>query len=156
MTDKPQGSYFYRIGMHLLKIRDITGAIEAFTTSIALHSDALSFCYRGYAYFDATNYNKALEDYTRAVDLNDSSVPEVYFFRGTVNGLLKNYGGAIQDLTKAIELQVKDWLADAYYYRGANFGAIGEYDMATDDMRMAARAGHGPAQEFLKARGLGW
>lgn len=36
MTGKPEGSYLYRMGMQLLKNGEITGAIEAFTTSIAL------------------------------------------------------------------------------------------------------------------------
>lgn len=158
MNNKQQkeGTYFYRMALHLLKHVGISEAIEAFTTSIALTSDALSFCYTGYAYFNLYQYEKADADYTKAIELDDISVPEVYFFRGTLNGLLKEYGNAIQDLTKAIELEDEGWLADAYYYRGASFGAVGEYDMAIDDMRMAARAGHGPAKEFLKKRGLGW
>ena len=86
-------------------------------------------------------YDKALADYTSAIRLDDPSIPEIYYFRGTLNGLLGNNGEAIQDLTKAIELTGEGWLVEAYYYRGANFGAIGEYDMAIDDMRMAARAG---------------
>lgn len=156
MTDKPEGTYFCRMALHLLKYVGISEAIEAFTTSIALSSDALSFCYRGYAYFNLYQYEKAHADYTKAIELSDASVPEVHFFRGTLNGLLKNYGDAIQDLTKAIELYDEGWLADAYYYRGANFGAIGEYDMAVDDMRMAAKAGHRLAQKFLRRRGLEW
>lgn len=102
--------------MHLLAIDDMTGAIEAFTTSITLGPDARSFCYRGYTYFNLNNYDQALADYTKAIELDGSTVPEVYFFRGTLNGLMKNYGDAIQDLTKAIELQGEQWQADAHYY----------------------------------------
>lgn len=43
MTDKPEGAYYYRMGMHLLEIGDMTGAIESFITSIALSPDELSF-----------------------------------------------------------------------------------------------------------------
>lgn len=156
MPDKPEGSYFYRIGIQLLKNVGISEAIEWLTASIALTPDALSYCYRGYTYFNGNQYEKALADYTTAIACNDPTVPEVYFFRGTLNGLLKNYGDAIADLTKAIELNDEGWLAEAYYYRGANFGAIGEYDMAVEDMRVAAQAGHRLAREFLTAKGVKW
>jgi tetratricopeptide (TPR) repeat protein len=85
-----------------------------------------------------------LRTYTSAILLNDISIQEVCYFRGTLNGLLENHGDAIQDLTKAIDLKGEDWLVEVYCYRGANFGAIGEFDMAIDDIRVAARAGHEP------------
>jgi tetratricopeptide (TPR) repeat protein len=156
VTDKTESDYHFRVGIRLLANGELSEAREAFTTSLTLGMQPKALCYRGLAYFMGKEYGKALADYTSAIELDDPSIPEVYYFRGTLHSLLRNNGEAIQDLTKAIELQDEGWLADAYYYRGANFGAIGEYDMAIDDMRMAAGAGHGPAREFLKLRGLGW
>jgi tetratricopeptide (TPR) repeat protein len=156
MEGQVRTTYFFRIGLQLLNSGETSEAIDAFTTSLSLMTNARAFCYRGLAYFTGNEYGKALVDYTKAIEFKEPSVPEAYFFRGTLNGLLKNYGEAIQDLTKAIELNGETWLVEAYYYRGANFGAVGEYGMAIDDMRMAARAGHRQAREFLKLRGLGW
>ena len=62
MTDNPQGTYFYRMDMHLLKHVGISEAIEAFITSIALTPDALLFCCRGLSYFNLNEYHKALAD----------------------------------------------------------------------------------------------
>lgn len=148
--------YFFRLGLRFLEHGEVSEAIEAFTTSIALAPDARSFCYRGLTYFKSKDFPKALSDYTRAIELDDPSVPEAYYFRRTLQGLLSNYDDAIQDLTKLIEQQGEDWMTEAFYYRAASFGAIGEYCMAIDDMRVAAKAGHGPAREFLRAKGLGW
>ena len=156
MTDKTESDYHFRVGIRFLANGELSEAIEALTTSLTLGIHPKALCYRGLAYFMGKEYDKALADYTSAIRLDDPSIPEIYYFRGTLNGLLENHGEAIQDLTKAIELNGEAWLVEAYYYRGANFGAIGEYDMAIDDMKVAARAGHGPAREFLKLRGLDW
>ena len=156
MTDKTKSDYHFRVGIRFLANGELSEAREAFTTSLTLGIHPKALCYRGLAYFMGKEYDKALADYTSAIRLDDPSIPEIYYFRGTLHGLLGNNGEAIQDLTKAIEFKGEDWLADAHYYRGANFGAIGEYDMAIDDMRMAARAGHKLAQEFLRAKGLKW
>lgn len=156
MTDKTESDYHFRVGIRFLANGELSEAIEAFTTSLTLGTHPKALCYRDLAYFMGKEYEKALVDYTSAIRLDDPSIPEIYYFRGTLHGLLGNNGEAIHDLTKAIELHGEAWLVEAYYYCGANFGAVGEYDMAIDDMRMAAGAGHGPAREFLRAKGLGW
>jgi tetratricopeptide (TPR) repeat protein len=149
-------TYYFDMAMRLLEHGEPSGAIEAFTASIALNPNAMSYCYRGFAHFRLKEYDKALADYTKAIELDDPSVPEVHYFRATVNSLMGNNGDAIQDYTKAIVLKGEGWLLEAYFYRGANFGTIGEYDMAIDDMRVAANAGYQAAQEFLKSKGLKW
>jgi tetratricopeptide (TPR) repeat protein len=100
------------MGMHLLKHAGIAEAIEAFITSIALTPDPLLFENRGYVcvFQSKREYHKALVDYTGAIQFDDPSIPEIYYFRGTLNGLLENHGDAIQDLTKAIDLKGEDWL----------------------------------------------
>jgi tetratricopeptide (TPR) repeat protein len=156
VADKIEFDHFFRIAMQFLDQGNGSEAIEVFTKLIALAPDARAFCYRGLAYFMGKEYDKALADYTSTIRLDDPSIPEICYFRETLHGLLGNNGEAIQDLTKAIELNGETWLVEAYYYRRANFGAIGEFDMAVDDMMVAAGAGYKPAQEFLKKRGLRW
>lgn len=76
MTEKHEFDYYYESGMRLLAAEDVSGAIEAFTTSIALKNDAKAMCYRGLAYFTLKEYDKALADYTRAIQINDVPIPE--------------------------------------------------------------------------------
>lgn len=131
-------------------------AIEAFTASITLQPNATCFCYRGLSEFEVDEFDKALEDYTRAIELDDSNVPEAYYFRGVLYGQMGDHGDAIVDLSAAIKLNDQIWIADAYYHRAASFDAVGEYEMCVDDMMVAARYEFEPAQMLLLSKGLRW
>jgi hypothetical protein len=87
-------------------------AIEAFITSIALTPDPLLFENRGYV---CVFQSKRVPQgpcglYQRHPQFDDTSIPEIYCFRGKLKGLPENHGDAIQDLTKAIDLKGEDWL----------------------------------------------
>jgi PGF-CTERM protein len=69
---------------------------------------------RGAAYYDLKQYERAIEDYSKAIELNPNYVG-AYINRGVTYYDLKQYERAIEDFDKAIELNPN--LAEAYDYR---------------------------------------
>ena len=60
------------------------------------HNQALSNCKLG-------NYNEAINDFNKAIDLNPNNA-NTFYLRGHTATLLRNYNEAIDDFNKAIEL----------------------------------------------------
>ena len=97
---------------------------------------------RGYAYQELKQYQKALADYNKAIELNPQYAL-AYSNRGEVHYYLKNYTQAIDDLNKAIELGLEGTnLGEALYYRGLAYEKLGDNARAEAD--------------FAKARALGY
>src|ERR1700761_6866241 len=61
------------------------------------------------------DYQGAIDDFTKAIELNPKSA-DAYFYRANANSNLQKNEEAVADFTKTIELNPKK--ADAYYYRG--------------------------------------
>ena len=61
------------------------------------------------------DFNGAIQDYTKAVELN-TNYPEAYSTRGYAKSILEDYKGAIHDCSKSIELNPNH--AFAYSIRG--------------------------------------
>lgn len=83
--------------------------------------------------YNEPNYDKAIEDYTKAIELNPNFA-DAYYNRGLAWVAIKEkeYDKAIKDYTKAIEL--KPDYADAYYNeRGLAWKAKGKYKEAIND-----------------------
>lgn len=131
--------YFHQEGLQLLEQGHALEAVEAFTAAIDMMPDTISFCYRGLCYFEVNEFDRALADYIKAIELDDESVPEASYFRGMLHGQMGNHGEAIADLSKAIESKGQVRIAEAYYHRAAVFGEVGEHDMGIDDMTISAR-----------------
>ena len=74
-------------------------------------TDATGFVDRGNRYSRNGVYGKAIEDYTKALEL-DQDHPEAYYNRGCSWYEVGRYDDAIADLTRAIELNPT---ADYYY-----------------------------------------
>ena len=79
-------------------------------------NDAMSWHSRGLVYYDLKQYDKAIADFSKAIELKPDYV-EALNSRGSVYYDLKQYDKAIADYSKAIELK-PDYKA-AWYYRGA-------------------------------------
>jgi len=92
---------------------------------------------RGKEYFDDTNWEMAIDEYTKAIQLNPG-LPLVYFHRGVSHTRLgetksPSYGlqdhrNAVADYDKAIQLD-PDY-APAYFYRGFSYNERGHYGVA--------------------------
>ena len=85
---------------------------------------------RGAAYGEKGEYDHAIEDYTKAVNLKPNYA-EAYSNRGDAYGKKGDYDHAIEDCNKAIQL--KPNLAEAYLNRGVAYGKKGDYDHAIED-----------------------
>ena len=77
--------------------------------------ETLAYNNRGNAKSDLQDYQGAIADYTKAIEINPQLAP-AYYNRGLAKYDLKDYQGAIADYSKAIEINPQ--YADAYYNRG--------------------------------------
>lgn len=91
---------------------------------------AIGFHNQGVIFYDSGDYDKAIESYTKAIELNINYI-EAYNNRGISYRYLKEYEKAIADINKAIEL--KPNYANAYHYRGICYNDSGDYEKAIAD-----------------------
>jgi tetratricopeptide (TPR) repeat protein len=95
---------------------------------------AYEYFNRGLEAYQNNDYNKALADYTKAIEI-DPKYATTYTARGATYGALKQYSKEIADYTKAIELDPT--YAPAYYNRGIAYDDIKQYDRAIADYTRA-------------------
>lgn len=109
-------------------IRLFTNAIEAGNLSqeelLSAHSN------RGMAYSRVKQYNRAIADYSIAIDIKPGHA-DYYVNRGVAYNCKKEYAKAIADYSKAIEIDPKD--ASTYYFRGYSYSDKGQNDKAIAD-----------------------
>jgi tetratricopeptide (TPR) repeat protein/GTPase SAR1 family protein len=92
--------------------------------------DATIYHNQGEVYAGLGEYDRAIANYTRAIELDPKEV-SVYSDRGLAYARRKEYQQAIADYTRAIELDPKDvW---TYYQRGSVYHDLKEYEKAIVD-----------------------
>ena len=90
--------------------------------------------YKGYKAVENGNYQEAIANYTRAINL-DSSFSEAYRYRGIARCYAKNYYEAIPDFDIAIKLDPED--AASYNGRGAVYEELHILKVAIQDYAKA-------------------
>lgn len=102
-------------------------AIEAYTKAIELNPDmAKAYLQRGNAYLAVGNYEQAIKDLSKAIELKINYKPDyavAYVYRGSAYENSDNYKQAIKDYSKAIELTPDK--ADFYNDRGFAYSKLG-------------------------------
>jgi len=96
---------------------------------------ALVYVHRGLAYFNEACYPEALDDFTKALEINKNA--KTFYLRGITHRMLKNSAAALDDLQKAIALdpyQPDFWFAKAQLYFHS-----GDYLAARQDMEAALK-----------------
>jgi len=138
----------FTVGMARLSAKDWDGAIFGFTDALNQTTEdvpALSkgvvYNYRGRAYGMSGNYDLAIQDYNKAIELNPKYAL-AYTNRGFAYGRQGNSDLAIQDFTKAIKLDPNDAATYsnrgiAYSNRGVAYSDKGNYDLAIQDYNKA-------------------
>src|SRR4030043_367011 len=111
-----------------------------------------AFCNRGKAFADSGNYQKAMEDYEKAIKLNPFR-PWAYVNRGIINKKLGNYQKAIEDYNMAIMIMPK--YKTAYITRGTVHEASGNYQQAIEDYDMAIKTDPKDADAYYN-RGISY
>jgi tetratricopeptide (TPR) repeat protein len=120
-------------------------AIKLYTKAIAsgeLSREDLSKVYnnRGEAWDDRGDSDKAIADYTKAIEINPQYI-SAYYNRGVAWYDKGDYDKAIVDYTKAIEIDPK--FALAYQNRGHAWEKKGDSDKAIADYKKAVELQQG-------------
>ena len=116
-------------------IYDIQGgkyeqAIENINKSIEMKKDwEIPYFYRAVAYHALENYDEAMLDYTKAIQLNDK-MTDAYYNRAKIilsnqNSTMADIHNAVEDLEKALNLDEK--FVDALYAMAAAYKKLGDY-----------------------------
>src|ERR1700741_3153535 len=109
--------------------------------------DAEAYNHRGIAYYKQGQYDQAIADYTKALQIKPSDA-EVYNNRGVVYGVTGQYDQAISDFTKALEINPK--YAEAYNNRAYAYYYMKDYGRAWADLHEAQQLGAKIDTGFLK------
>ena len=83
-----------------------TEAMEALSQAIEKYErHAQAYERRGYVNFLLKNYEDALYDYTKSIDISKNN-PEAFYGRGNINMLLENFENAAEDFAAAIKMSI--------------------------------------------------
>lgn len=121
-------------------IEELTLAIESRDLPQAELGNAYND--RGIAYMSEDDHDRAIADYTKAIELNPQCAPAFLNNRASVYISKGDLGKAIADCTRAIELDPKN--AVAYYNRGHAYNQKGDKAKAGADLRKAKELGLDP------------
>ena len=100
---------------------------------------------RGVAYNGLGNYRQAIDDCSRAIEINPGYAL-AYTNRGIAYSNLGNYKQAIEDYGRAIE--IKPGYADSYNNRGIAFKSLGSYKQAIEDFNRSIKIRPGSADSY--------
>ncbi len=103
------------------------------TIKVTDDNNRLAYNNRGSAHAALGNYMQAIEDYSRAIEINPEHAKS-YYNRGSAYGRTGNFRQAIEDFTKTIAIDPK--FSMAYFNRGAAYGMLGDLRQAIDDFSM--------------------
>jgi len=104
--------------------------IECYDVSLKLKECAEAYSNRGIAYAKLNKYEQAIEDFSKAIELNPDDA-EAYYNRGLAYAKLNEHEQAIEDYGKAIKLNPN--YAEAYNNRGVAYAKLNEHEQAIKD-----------------------
>ncbi len=134
---------YFQKGVVEVELERFDEAITTLTKTVNKNNKhAQAYFFRGVAHFEEASrkeydhkkahLNNALEDFNKALELDDKIEP-AYFDRGEVKMELKDYIGAIADFKKAIELKPTDM--EAHYLKAICNYHYGYEDIANKEMQ---------------------
>jgi tetratricopeptide (TPR) repeat protein len=95
--------------------------------------DKLAFLARGSVYLKTGDSKKAVDDFTRAIEI-DSKHPKSYHLRGLAHEMAGNNDEALKDLNQAIEFDSE--YGAAFFSRATLLTKMGQEKKALEDMEM--------------------
>jgi protein O-mannosyl-transferase len=108
-------------------------------------NSARSFSSRGDLYLKQGQNDKAINDYSRATEINPDYF-EAYYNRANAYSNLKDWDKAMADYTQVI--RIKPTLSLAYANRGSAYGILGNFENAINDFNVAIKLNTSDAQNF--------
>jgi tetratricopeptide (TPR) repeat protein/serine/threonine protein kinase len=112
-------------------------AIEDLDESIKLAPTDEAFSSRGFSYNAKQHYDRAVVEFTRALNINPRNILALHN-RGFAHNAKKEFAKGIEDLSQAILLKPNDH-PTAYNNRGYAYLQLSEFDKAIDDYTEAIR-----------------
>jgi len=133
-----------KAGLAAFQERNYNEAIRLVTKAIAsgeLSREQLWGVYqlRGLVWSDKGDYDKAIVDYTEAIEIDPKNAI-AYYSRGNAWAAKGDYDKAIADFTEAIDLEPK--FSFAYFNRGNAWDKKGNHDKAKADYAKAKELGY--------------
>lgn len=122
-----QGNRYYDEG-------EYERAVESYTKSLDIQDMAEAYYNRGCAYSKLKENEKAVQDYSSAIEL-DPDYAYAYYNRGNEYFRVKEFGKAVLDYNKTIELN--PGYAEAYYNLGSAHYELGESEKAVQNYSKA-------------------
>ena len=92
-----------------------------------INLESLKYVEKGHEYFEAKDYNNAVAEYTKAIEIRPKD-SLYYDYRGNAYYELQDYQKALKDYNDAITIEKPDGIM--YYNRGLVYFALKDYDKA--------------------------
>jgi tetratricopeptide (TPR) repeat protein len=105
-------------------------AVELYTQLILVSPNHYIYNHRGLVYFTLSEYDKAISDFTTAIQLEPRDT-RVYTNRGLTYRMLKRYDDSLKDFNKSIHLNPL-W-PDTFYGRSLTYYDLGDIQHALED-----------------------
>lgn len=134
--DEKKWDRVIELGEHILMENQINDIVREKTAHAYYH-------HRGAAYLEQGDYNLALKDFDRAIQL-DPKNSLAYVYRARAHEKLEQYDAALADFNRAIELDSQS--EDVHVYRGVFYLNQGNYILAIQDLDTAIQIS--PKQGF--------
>jgi tetratricopeptide (TPR) repeat protein len=119
---------------------DWNDAVKSYSDAIGIHETAYALKKRGFAYVQARQFVKAVQDLTNVIRLEKSDY-STYYARAFAYLQMMQWERVIADCTKAIELAPESdqkILRDIYRGRAEAYRQVGEFRLARSDEESAA------------------
>lgn len=98
--------------------------------------EAREYCERAYTKSCNKNYAGAIEDYNKAIEL-DNECEQAYFNRAWCKSKLEDHKGAIEDYNVLAQRNDFEGLPDVYYFRGCCYSSLENHTQALNDLNKA-------------------
>jgi tetratricopeptide (TPR) repeat protein len=121
--------------------------LSAFPFSTSAELNQYKYFYRGKRYYNLGEYDKAIHDFTRAIEL-ESNYVFAYAERGLAWEKKGFHDKALADFTKALEINPQ--YVKAIKYRAYTLQEIGEYAKAIEDYNRAIEINPEDSEAFYQ------
>ncbi len=113
---------------------DFKRAIDLYTQLLAISSNHYLYNHRGIVYIAISEYKKAIDDFTKAIELEPNDT-RVYTNRGLAYRMIQKFDRALDDFNKSLELNPL-W-PDTLYGRALTYQELGDIKNALEDCEKA-------------------
>lgn len=111
-------------------------------------SNGIEYFSRGIAYLKIHKHEKAIADFTKAIELNPRFL-RAYTERATAFGSIFEFNKALEDTKKALEINPNS--SEAYSAQGSVYSAQGKKDLSRNNWARAKNLRIKKASEFIEA-----